>query len=331
MKFQRDNDTFIKVGKSKDIDSRLQNLNINHQGEILYKFDEEGTNWSTIENIVHKTFIEKVYIPEIQLPSGTSEIYPLSLLPEILNKIENLLSQGIGVISIPDQARRPDILKTMFYKAPVLVCQAETISKIVEGIEVFMPFELEHKSLYYYLLSSFKYDSMFHRDTIAANAYLSVKCGMSLSTVKRRIKDLRDFGVVTYETKRSKAGVNTPCKYTEVVDLVNDNRFKLNNPKLSKFFSDKALKSLYIKDLFSSHPIDKSWTSQQAKFYWMNIHYELMMGVYLQGDKLSGALYDDKVEFKMEDSLKDEDFKLLFELRYNEGIINNEQTRPKLL
>lgn len=209
-------------------------------------------------------------------------------------------------------------LDNVFYKLPARLAQAETVSKISDYKEVFLELDINHKVIYSYLLTTFKYNKSRSKPTIAAFEYLSLKCGVSLSTVKRKVKDLKLFGIISYESERTKAGSNSPNRYTEVVDLIKDDRFKLHNPKLSKFFSDKALKSLYIKDLFSSHPIDKSWTSQQAKFYWMNIHYELMMGVYLQGDKLSGSLYDDKVEFKMEDSLKDEDFKLLFELRSDE-------------
>lgn len=97
MKFQRDNDTFIKVGKSKDINSRLQNLNINHQGEVLYRFDDKGTDWSNVEASIHKTFIDKVYIPEVQLPSGNTEIYHVDLLPDILAGIETFSVQSDNI------------------------------------------------------------------------------------------------------------------------------------------------------------------------------------------------------------------------------------------
>lgn len=209
-------------------------------------------------------------------------------------------------------------LDNVFYKLPARLAQAEKVSKIHNHKEVFLDIDLNHKVIYSYLLTTFKYNRMKGKPTFAGMEYLALKCGISLSTVKRKVRDLKEFGIITYITGRSMAGFNTPCEYTEIVDLISDNRFKLHNPKLNAFFKDKALKALYIRDLFSEHPIDKSWTPKQAKFFWINKHYELMTGLYLTGDKTSKVLYESCVGFKMEDSLKDEDFKLLFELRLEE-------------
>jgi len=211
-------------------------------------------------------------------------------------------------------------LKDTFDKIPTILRQAEKVLRIdvAQGRELTLKLDLSHKIIYCYLFARFNYNTRKKVKTAMSIEYIALQCGTSDSTVKRKIKDFKEFGIITYSTSRSKSGHNSRCLYSEVVDLVNDDRYKLQSAQLTKFFRNAESKRDYLLDLFNNEKTDPSWSSLQLKYFLLNKHYELMTGLYLQGDKTSNILYDKKVfgvKFSMQDELKDGDFKILFDLR----------------
>ncbi|AHK11346.1 hypothetical protein S14_237 [Shewanella sp. phage 1/4] len=226
-------------------------------------------------------------------------------------------------------------LSNTFDKIPVQLRQAEIVQRIdiSQSKELTLKLDLSHKLIYCYLFSRFTYNTRKKIKTTMSVEYIALQCGTSESTVKRKIKDLKQFGIITYSTGRSKSGHHSRSIYSEVVDLVNDDRYKLKSAKLIKFFRNAESKRDYLIDLFHIEKTDPSWSSLQLKYFMLNKHYELMTGLYLKGDKTSGMLYDKKlfgVTFTMQDELRDNDFKILFDLRNEQRdnpILENEDIK----
>lgn len=79
MKFEREGDCFLKVGKSNNCEKRLKDLSVNHTGVLLREYDDITIDWGKVEGRLHSDFKSQVYLSDILLTNST-ESYPISLM-----------------------------------------------------------------------------------------------------------------------------------------------------------------------------------------------------------------------------------------------------------
>ena len=112
--------------------------------------------------------------------------------------------------------------------------------------------------------------------------------------VYKRVKALKDFGIVDYRSSKSAGGVQQSNTYTKVVDIIDSPHFKCVSNKYLKAYYKKKKDREERLDLLKGIIVESTWTKEQRVNYWRNINYELITGEYLEGNKLEKVLYLDK-------------------------------------
>lgn len=191
--------------------------------------------------------------------------------------------------------------------------QASEICKIVELKEVSLKLDSNHKLIYTYLLQLFNSKVKHNHKTFLSIERIASECALSVKTTQRKIKDLRDFGIITYTTKRDNTGLFTTPEYTEVVNLVTSSEFKLKSPQLNLYWKKRDNRKEYLNNLINPEDIPKGLTKEQIRNYTDNRNYEMVTGQYLEGDKMNSKLYKQSNIFTWVDELKDYEFDFIID------------------
>jgi len=185
------------------------------------------------------------------------------------------------------------------------VRQANYITRIVDCVEEKLDFDLYHKTIYTLLLQRFQSNLKLNKTTRLSVPYIAAECALSVSSVERKLKELKAFGIVSYSSNRSKTGILTTSTYSSVVNLVNTDIYKLHGEDIRAYWKNINDKREYVESLKHDN-IDKTgWTLQECKYYWQNKNYQMITGVYLKGDMRKGLLYKEDVKFKWDNELRE--------------------------
>lgn len=145
-------------------------------------------------------------------------------------------------------------------------------------------------------------------------AFIGAKCNLSERTVQRVFKDLESIHILNI-TRSYNNGAFLPHTYDYIRDIAKDVRYRLiPNDKMkayTKKMSDRKNRLLLLKGVV----IDHTFTREQAIFLWKNRAYEERTGVFLEGDKTSGILYELDKSFTRYDELKEYEIKELEDKR----------------
>lgn len=167
------------------------------------------------------------------------------------------------------------------------ICGVVTDKDSVYGKEVCIKWDIYSTVIYSYLLKNFKFfnKTRLTLDNISANT------GCSKSTLKRRLKDMEELGIIKKDVSKSFGGSYNTTLYTNVVELLNNPRFKLKSSEYFENYMNTIKDRKKKMEVLREYPIKRSWTTQQAINYWRNINYELRTGIYLKGDKTEKLWY----------------------------------------
>lgn len=206
-----------------------------------------------------------------------------------------------------------------FDKLYTRIRQASCVTRIVNCIEESLTLDLYHKTLYTFILQRYESNLKAGKPTRLSIAYLAAECAISTSAIEHKLKDFKTFGIIDYETSRSKTGVFKTSVYTKVVNLITTDLFKLHGNPIKEYWKKINDKRELIESMKHDNVDKIGWTLQECRYYWQNKNYQMITGVYLSGDMRKGLLYKNDLNFKWQDELRD--FELDFLIK---GDLNND-------
>lgn len=174
-----------------------------------------------------------------------------------------------------------------FFPAYVKVFQCGEVCTIVDHVEKSIPWDIYSSVVYSFILNRF----MYFRSVQMTQEYIASNCNCSIDVVKKRIKQLEELKIVVIERGKVFSGLYKSNKYTSVIDITKDTKYKLKPSKVKKRY-EKTLKDRRKRlSLLKGIVISNKWTKDQIRNYISNKNYELITGIYLEGDKLNEKLY----------------------------------------
>ncbi|MCP4991832.1 MAG: hypothetical protein GY928_38965 [Colwellia sp.] len=178
-----------------------------------------------------------------------------------------------------------------------------------DGDKKVINWSVNHAVVYCFLMSQFSF--MFKAQF--SMMYISSCCNMSESTIKRIIKDLEDIDILSITKGFNAQGVAVSNTYDHVKDIIKSVNYKLVDSNHRKRYMKKLRDRKSRLALLKGEVISNNLTPEQVRFLWKNRAYEERTGVYLQGDKTKGILYQFDKAFTKYDELKDYEIKELEE------------------
>jgi hypothetical protein len=183
--------------------------------------------------------------------------------------------------------------------------QANYITRIIDSKEEKLEFDIYHKTLYTFILQRFNSNLKLNKPTRLSIDYLAAECAFSSSSVDRKIKELKNFGIIEYITSRSKTGVFTTSTYTKVINLIDTNLYRLHGESIKTYWGKINDKREFVESMKHDNVDKTGWTKQESSYYWQNKNYQMLTGTYLSGDMKSGLLYKNDVKFRWENELRE--------------------------
>lgn len=168
------------------------------------------------------------------------------------------------------------------------IAQCGAVEYIQDNKKHVLEWDLYSATLYCYLFNKFNY----YNETAISQERISADCNISQDTVFRRMKVFNTVGIITVEKgKRAFGGTWKVTKIKDVVNLLDTKLFKLIPNKYRKEYFDRLNKRKEKLSLLKGEVLQKGITQKQAINLYHNRNYELMTGLYLEGDKLNSLLY----------------------------------------
>lgn len=204
-----------------------------------------------------------------------------------------------------------------FFPSFSKVFKAGSIAFIKDHQEVSIPWDIYSAVIYSFLLNKFNY----HNQLSISQDAISSNCNCSVDVVKSRLALMEDAGIVKIKRQPNGSGLMKANLYTNVIDITKSNKYRLINSKFTQHYYDLMKDRKKRLALLDGVVLKRSWTSHQVRNYLANRNYELVTGVYLDGDKLSSKLYmkyyNDKPEhdlsqgFKLNDEIREYEYNTL--------------------
>lgn len=227
VKLQREDDIFIKVGKSNNLNRRLKHFSTNHYCRVLALYDDTTIDWGEVEKAVHSHFKSYKYIPDIALFSGNTELYPITLLDEIIKFIEYRYLNSKIIIEppthCPSSSSLYESLNGIGFTSGQGFIVKSYISRIakVRFIDSQEEINIPHgaKDLYCKLMSyghSCGYNSIYENQD-----KLAYDLGVSEKTVRNWLATLNRIGLVYSQKHKDKTKFDSNSYWLKRPNMIN--------------------------------------------------------------------------------------------------------------
>lgn len=198
MKFEREGDCFLKVGKSNNCEKRLKDLSVNHTGVLLREYDDITIDWGKVEGRLHSDFKSQVYLSDILLTNST-ESYPISLMDTLIDYIDNLTK--LPEFTIEYKSLRKAEYLEIYTKTKELILKPNkyTLEAVLNNIvqSKLLDVSLTEKAILLSIVSFMNKDSCGIFSCEVKYKQLSYFLGTSVVVLRKALRKFEDKGYIS--------------------------------------------------------------------------------------------------------------------------------------